>query len=217
MINFSHYKQTSVEDINDIGDKKGEDEAVGVSATLADRLSPTSPSPTTEKGGGNSGSGNNVGSGAGTSGGIGSASSASIGGGGGSAGGETSGGNLASPSSRSKRQTWRNRGGTGGGGTGNSGSGGGSNNKGPPPINLTANRPQIPPGQRTTTPAYDQNVSQDEIELTEREEKELQENLTTWLAVMANKDKHLTYQLGHQFEQLIQRCTIKSTNCTHIK
>ncbi|XP_053213455.1 degenerin-like protein unc-105 [Panonychus citri] len=34
---------------------------------------------------------------------------------------------------------------------------------------------------------------------------------------MANKDKHLTYQLGHQFEQLIQRCTIKSTNCTHIK
>jgi len=55
----------------------------------------------------------------------------------------------------------------------------------------------------------------DEIELTERQEKELQENLTTWLAVMAHKDKKLANLLGHQFEDMILRCTIKSSNCTH--
>lgn len=54
----------------------------------------------------------------------------------------------------------------------------------------------------------------EEIELTEREEKELQENLTTWLAVMNNVDKNLTIQLGHQFEDMLLRCTMKSNNCT---
>lgn len=54
----------------------------------------------------------------------------------------------------------------------------------------------------------------EEIELTEREEKELQENLTTWLAVMNNVDKNLTTQLGHQFEDMLLRCTMKSNNCT---
>ena len=64
-------------------------------------------------------------------------------------------------------------------------------------------------------PNISDNVPADELELTEREEKELQENLTTWLAVMANKDKKLANRLGHQFEDMILRCTIKSTNCTH--
>ena len=54
----------------------------------------------------------------------------------------------------------------------------------------------------------------EEIELTEREEKELQENLTTWLAVMNNVDKNLTTMLGHQFEDMLLRCTMKSNNCT---
>ena len=54
----------------------------------------------------------------------------------------------------------------------------------------------------------------EEIELTERQEKELQENLTTWLAVMANADKDLTMVLGHQLEDMLLRCTIKSNNCT---
>lgn len=54
----------------------------------------------------------------------------------------------------------------------------------------------------------------EEIELTEREEKELQENLTTWLAVMNNVDKNLTQMLGHQFEDMLLRCTMKSNNCT---
>lgn len=62
--------------------------------------------------------------------------------------------------------------------------------------------------------SYDSGFQVDELELTEREEKEIQENLTTWLAVMANVDKQLTLQLGHQFEDLILRCTIKSNNCT---
>jgi hypothetical protein len=55
------------------------------------------------------------------------------------------------------------------------------------------------------------------IELTERQEKELQENLTTWLAVMVNKNKNLTFNLGHQFDNMILRCTIKNSNCTHPK
>lgn len=55
----------------------------------------------------------------------------------------------------------------------------------------------------------------EDIELTEREEKELQENLTNWLAVMHNSDEKITKMLGHQFEDMILRCTIKTTNCTH--
>ena len=43
----------------------------------------------------------------------------------------------------------------------------------------------------------------------------MQENLTTWLAVMANKNKNLTFSLGHQFDDMVLRCTIKSANCTH--
>lgn len=58
------------------------------------------------------------------------------------------------------------------------------------------------------------NFQADELELTEREEKEIQENLTTWLAVMANVDKDLTLHLGHQFEDMMLRCTMKSNNCT---
>lgn len=54
-----------------------------------------------------------------------------------------------------------------------------------------------------------------DIELTEREEKELQENLTNWLAVIYNSNEQITKKLGHQFEDLILRCTIRSTNCTH--
>lgn len=55
----------------------------------------------------------------------------------------------------------------------------------------------------------------EELDLSERQEKELQENLTTWLAVLFNKDKMLAYQLGHQFEDLIIRCTMKNSNCTN--
>ncbi|KPM03791.1 Amiloride-sensitive sodium channel-like protein [Sarcoptes scabiei] len=54
-----------------------------------------------------------------------------------------------------------------------------------------------------------------EIELTEREEKELQENLTNWLAVIYNSNEKIAKQLGHQFENFVLRCTIRSTNCTH--
>jgi len=55
----------------------------------------------------------------------------------------------------------------------------------------------------------------EEIELTEREEKELQENLTNWLAVIYNSNEQLAKKLSHQFEDMILRCTIKATNCTH--
>jgi hypothetical protein len=55
----------------------------------------------------------------------------------------------------------------------------------------------------------------EEIELTEREEKELQENLTNWLAVIYNSNDKLAKKLSHQFEDMILRCTIKATNCTH--
>ena len=55
----------------------------------------------------------------------------------------------------------------------------------------------------------------DNIELTEREEKELQENLTNWLAVIYNSNEKIAKQIGHQFEDLILRCTIRSTNCAH--
>uniref|UniRef100_A0AAN0LW06 Epithelial sodium channel/degenerin-like protein n=1 Tax=Polyphagotarsonemus latus TaxID=1204166 RepID=A0AAN0LW06_9ACAR len=68
---------------------------------------------------------------------------------------------------------------------------------------------------KVTSFPSDTSTEVEMIELTEREEKELQENLTTWLAVMANKNKNLTFFLGHQFDDMILRCTIKSTNCTH--
>lgn len=54
-----------------------------------------------------------------------------------------------------------------------------------------------------------------DFELTERQERELQENLTNWLAVMYNRDPPLTRSLGHQFDDMILRCTMKSINCTH--
>lgn len=55
----------------------------------------------------------------------------------------------------------------------------------------------------------------DDFELTERQERELQENLTNWLAVMYNRDPQLTWSLGHQFDDMILRCSMKSINCTH--
>ncbi|KAI2801623.1 ligand-gated sodium channel [Blomia tropicalis] len=48
----------------------------------------------------------------------------------------------------------------------------------------------------------------------EREEKELQENLTNWLAVIYNSNEKIAKELGHQFEDFVLRCTIRSTNCT---
>lgn len=72
-------------------------------------------------------------------------------------------------------------------------------------------------GTGSNTYNYDNGYQSDEIELTEREEKEIQENLTAWLAVMANVDKELTVSLGHQFEEMILRCTMKSNNCTNPK
>lgn len=57
-------------------------------------------------------------------------------------------------------------------------------------------------------------VPENDIELTEREEKELQENLTNWLAVIYNSNEKIAQELGHQFEDFILRCTIRSTNCT---
>lgn len=70
---------------------------------------------------------------------------------------------------------------------------------------------------RVTGGPTDLNPELEAIELTERQEKELQENLTTWLAVMVNKNKNLTVNLGHQFDDMILRCTIKNSNCTHPK
>lgn len=54
----------------------------------------------------------------------------------------------------------------------------------------------------------------EDFELTERQERELQENLTNWLAVMYQRDAQLTRSLGHQFDDMILRCTMKSINCT---
>lgn len=54
----------------------------------------------------------------------------------------------------------------------------------------------------------------DDFELTERQERELQENLTNWLAVMYNREPLVTKTLGHQFDDMILRCTMKSINCT---
>lgn len=88
------------------------------------------------------------------------------------------------------------------------------------PSSSQANSPAKPSNngfRSTTTPQMEGTLLADDVELTEREEKELQENLTIWLAVMAKKDKNMTLHLGHQFEQMILRCTFKSTNCTHAK
>lgn len=69
----------------------------------------------------------------------------------------------------------------------------------------------------TSTPST--NILQPEgdqlDQLTERQERELQESLTNWLAVMNNIDQKLTWSLGHQFDDMIMRCTMKSINCTH--
>ncbi|XP_074594392.1 epithelial sodium channel subunit alpha-like [Brevipalpus obovatus] len=108
---------------------------------------------------------------------------------------------LGSPIPREKRQAWRR---------GQKGPSSGATNSGTKP-NIQSS------GIRTTTPPSEASFLQDEVDLTEREEKELQENLTTWLAVMWKKDKKITLRLGHQFEQMVLRCTIKSTNCTHSK
>lgn len=88
-------------------------------------------------------------------------------------------------------------------------------NKGPP----KSNRPVPDSGGGSSKTgnrhqAWPEEPLTEEIELTEREEKELQENLTTWLAVMSNVDKNLTQMLGHQFEDMMLRCTMKSNNCT---
>lgn len=58
-------------------------------------------------------------------------------------------------------------------------------------------------------------LPEDGYELTERQERELQENLTNWLAVMYNRDPELTRSLGHQFDDMILRCSMKHINCTH--
>lgn len=66
----------------------------------------------------------------------------------------------------------------------------------------------------STTTYSPPNLPED-FELTERQERELQENLTNWLAVMYNRDPQLTWSLGHQFDDMILRCSMKSVNCTH--
>ena len=66
-----------------------------------------------------------------------------------------------------------------------------------------------------STPEPTTPLPLEEYELTEREEKELQENLTNWLAVIYNSNEVLAKKLSHQFEDMILRCTIKATNCTH--
>lgn len=43
----------------------------------------------------------------------------------------------------------------------------------------------------------------------------MQENLTNWLAVVHNANQGMTKLLGHQYDDLILRCTIKTHNCTH--
>ena len=82
--------------------------------------------------------------------------------------------------------------------------------------------PQL--GVKQTSKSADTSSSQNiasmgdnnDIELTEREEKELQENLTNWLAVIYNSNEKIAKELGHQFEDFVLRCTIRSTNCTHV-
>lgn len=55
----------------------------------------------------------------------------------------------------------------------------------------------------------------EDFEHNERMERELTQNLTDWLAVMYQRDPQLTMSLGHQFDDMLLRCTMKSNNCTH--
>lgn len=82
---------------------------------------------------------------------------------------------------------------------------------------LGAQSPTTPMSSTSSTPPSTTFVPAipDDFELTERQERELQENLTNWLAVMHNRDPELTWSLGHQFDDMILRCTMKSINCTH--
>ena len=81
----------------------------------------------------------------------------------------------------------------------------------------------MPPGHHETvstssnpvpTTTFSPPIGDGDFELTERQERELQENLTNWLAVMYQLDSQLTRSLGHQFDDMILRCTMKSINCT---
>lgn len=74
---------------------------------------------------------------------------------------------------------------------------------------LTTSSPKIV-SSSTSNPS---SVTED-FEYTERIERELQNNLTNWLAVMYNRDPKLTWSLGHQFEDMILRCSMRYTNCT---
>lgn len=79
--------------------------------------------------------------------------------------------------------------------------------------------PTSKPKEKNTETSTSQSIASmgdnNDIELTEREEKELQENLTNWLAVIYNSNEKIAKELGHHFEDLVLRCTIRSTNCTH--
>lgn len=101
---------------------------------------------------------------------------------------------------------------------GSSSIGSSTRNKGGPGGGGKSGRPSVDTGNNikgsSRHPGWPEESLPEEIELTEREEKELQENLTTWLAVMNNVDKNLTQMLGHQFEDIMLRCTMKSNNCT---
>lgn len=76
-------------------------------------------------------------------------------------------------------------------------------------------QPIITTTTTTTTTTFPPPALPEEFEISERQERELQENMTNWLAVMYNRDPKLTESLGHQFGDMILRCTMKSTNCTH--
>lgn len=93
-------------------------------------------------------------------------------------------------------------------------------NNPPTPFNFQNPSGHSGSAHQTTTPALNATTFApptlpEEFELTERQERELHENLTNWLAVMYNRDPDLTRSLGHQFDDMILRCTMKSINCTH--
>lgn len=69
--------------------------------------------------------------------------------------------------------------------------------------------------QINNSSTFNMPIISEDFELTERQERELQENLTNWLAVMNQRDSQFTWSLGHQFDDMILRCTMKSINCTH--
>lgn len=99
---------------------------------------------------------------------------------------------------------------------------GGPNQFGAPQQPLDApgqQQPALGPGKPSSSPPSSvvnfMPVSPiEDFELTERQERELQENLTNWLAVMYQRDPQMTRSLGHQFDDMILRCTMKSINCT---